>query len=303
MSHAVITASASAYTLAEGPVWDAVRSRLLWVDIEDGRIFSAELRDDGTLAIEETVHIPETVGAVAVSPEGAWVIAGSRGLLFRDTSGRITPGPAILPDESARRLNDGKPDPAGRFLVGSLALHGASSHEILVAIHSDGSLRTIDDDLQLSNGITWSTDGTTLYSVDTERQVVFRRDYDASTGRTGPRQTLLSFDSGYPDGITIDADDHLWIAMWGLGEVRRYSPSGTLAEIVRVPAPHVTCAAFAGPALDTLVITTATQNLTDEQHAQYPFSGHIFTIKPAVGGIPLPLWSGIHRPPTFTRNT
>ncbi|MGO4535140.1 SMP-30/gluconolactonase/LRE family protein [Leifsonia sp. 2MCAF36] len=287
-----------AYFLAEGPLWDPIRERLLWVDIRTGRAFSGELLRDGSIRVVETVRFDDTVGAVGVSAVGGWIVAGHNHILFRTPDGQVHEGPRILPESSGSRLNDGKADPAGRYLVGTLSLAGPSETESLVAIDSDGKIAKIDDDLTLSNGLAWSADGRTLYSIDTERQVVYRRSYESDTGRTGPRDSFISFNEGYPDGMTIDADGHLWIAVWGLGQVQRFSPSGDLVHTIRIPTPHTSSVAFAGPDLDTLVITTAIQDLSNSQLADHPLSGHIFTTRPGVRGLPQPLWSGLPTPAT-----
>lgn len=301
MTTAVKVANPQAHELAEGPVWDPVRERLLWVDIRRGLVLEGVLRDDGTVDVVDEVAFGGTVGAVAVAADGEWVVAGGEELLLRDPSGTVRPGPRILPPGSGRRLNDGKPDPAGRFLVGSLHLEDDDpTGELLAVLDADGTVRVLDDDLSLSNGIGWTADGARLYSIDTLRRTVYARDYDARTGAVGPRATFLTVDDGHPDGMCLDAEEHLWIAMYGLGQVRRYSPSGELVATVDVPAPNVTCVAFAGPRLDTLVITTATQDLDADQLARFPGSGRLFTATPGVRGLPQPLWSGSSRFRTFT---
>ena len=168
--------------------------------------------------------------------------------------------------------------------------------EQLLAVEADGSWRVIDDDLTLSNGIAWSADGRTLYSIDTMRQRVYARDYDAVDGRTGERRVLVELAEGYPDGMCVDADDHLWIAVWGRGQVHRYSPAGELVQVIDVPAPHTSSVVFAGPLLDTLVITTASDELTPEQLDAHPLSGRLFTLVPGVTGHPQPLWGGFTLP-------
>ncbi|MFP3712666.1 SMP-30/gluconolactonase/LRE family protein [Puerhibacterium sp. TATVAM-FAB25] len=296
MTTAVQVANPQVHELAEGPVWDPVRERLLWVDIRRGLVFSGELRDDGTVDVVDEVAFGGTVGAVAVSAEGDWVVAGGEQLLLRDPAGVVRPGPRILPPGSGRRLNDGKPDPAGRFLVGSLHLEDDDpTEELLAVLDADGTVRVLDDDLTLSNGLAWTADGTRMYSIDTLRRTVYVRDYGARTGAVGPRTTFLTVDDGHPDGMCLDAEEHLWIAMYGLGQVRRYSPAGELVATIEVPAQNVSCVAFAGPRLDTLVITTATQDLTPDQLAELPDSGRLFTATPGVRGLPLPLWSGPSR--------
>jgi sugar lactone lactonase YvrE len=272
------------YILAEGPTWDPVRGILLWVDIEAGLVVAGDLRPDGRIDVRETVEVGETVGAVAVASTGKWVIAGRERLHVRSVDGDIRPGIRILPPGCGRRLNDAHPDPAGRLLVGTLALDGGTAPvQGLYLVGSDG-VTTIDDDLTLSNGLAWTPDGRTLYSVDTVRRVVFRRPWDA--GAWGERTVHMSFEAGYPDGICVDAEAHLWVAMWGLGEVRRYAPDGTLVATVSVPAPHVSSVAFAGPDLDVLVVTTSLRDLSDDERGRFPGAGALFTMRPGVRGLP-----------------
>jgi sugar lactone lactonase YvrE len=155
-------ANAETYALAEGPFWDPVRQRLLWVDIGRGLVLVGHLEPDGTIEIVDRVQFTGTVAAVAVAQDGSWVVAGSSELLVRSPSGDITVGPQILPNGSDRRLNDGKPDPAGRYIVGSLSLGDESAEEILVAVDEHGWVSVLDDDLTLSNGLGWTADGTLM---------------------------------------------------------------------------------------------------------------------------------------------
>jgi sugar lactone lactonase YvrE len=287
-------ATDESFDLAEGPVWDPIRQRLLWVDIRRGTVLVGVLNDDGTISVERRVQTPGTVGAVAVSEPGDWIVAGERGILTRSTSGPLADGPTILAPDSGRRLNDAAVDPAGRFVVGTLKIDETPTVvERLVVVQPDGRLDDLDTDLSLSNGLGWSPEGRVLYSIDTVPRAVFAREYDATTGTAGPRRVLIAFESGVnPDGMCVDADGCLWVAIWGAGQVRRYSPDGTLIRTIEVPAPHTTCVAFAGPELATMVITTATKDLSPEQLAEYPLSGRLFTVDAGVRGLPLPWWSG-----------
>jgi sugar lactone lactonase YvrE len=198
----------------------------------------------------------------------------------------------VIPAGRGRRLNDGSTDPAGRFVVGTLSLDGRTDSETLVRLEHDGSLTTLDRDLQLSNGLAWSADGTRFYSIDSERHTVFVRPYDPVSGDVGERRVHLRVDDGFPDGMAIDAEDHLWIAVWGAGEVRRFAPDGTVVATVRVPAPHTSCPAFAGDDLRTLVITNARGVLAEAEREAHPRSGQLFTIRTDVPGLPVPFWSG-----------
>lgn len=277
--------------LGEGPLWDAPRNRLLWVDIRRGIVFTGDLAPEGTITITDRLECGQTVGAVTVAATGDLLIAGADTLLMRSANGSVTAGPTILPPQRGRRLNDGKVDPNGLFLVGTLSLEDESEREILVRVGQDRTVEVIDDDLTLSNGMGWSSDGSRFYSIDTLRQLVYVRSY-SPTGELGQRTELIRISDGSPDGMCVDAEDHLWIAMWGKGEVRRYSPDGELVRTITVPAPHVSCVCFAGPHLETLVITTATQDLTEAQLNEFPLSGHLFTVQPGVRGLPQTLWSG-----------
>jgi len=290
----VRVATEESFDLAEGPVWDPIRERLVWVDIRRGTVLVGELRDDGTISIEDRVQTPGMVGAVAVSEAGDWILAGERGILFRSAAGRLLEGPTILAADSGRRLNDGKVDPAGRFVVGTLKIdESPTTTERLVVVQAEGRLDDLDGDLSLSNGLGWSPDGSVLYSIDTVPRVVYARDYDAATGTAGSRRVLIAFDEGvHPDGMCVDADGQLWIAIWGGGQVRRYTPDGELTRTIEVPSPHTTCVTFAGPDLTTMVITTATKGLDDDELAQWPLSGRLFTVDAGVRGLPTTWWSG-----------
>lgn len=288
----IVMATTRRYRLAEGPMWDPIRQRVLFVDILDGGVHSGELLEDGMIAVKQSLSFPHVAGAVAVSADGELLVAGLHSCVMRDRRGIERTGATLLPADSSRRLNDGKPDPAGRFVVGTLDMAGGSATETLVRIEADGSITTLDDDLTLSNGLAWSTDGSRMYSVDTNTQKIFVRPYDATSGAVGDRELFVRIAGGYPDGICIDADDHVWVAVWGGGEVRRYVPDGTLADRIEIGVPHVSAVAFAGPELDRLVVTTAYEGLSSEQREAHPLSGAVFTLTPGVRGAPQVLWSG-----------
>lgn len=293
-------AAPEAHLLAEGPVWDAARDRVLWVDIEEGRILEGRLRD-GDVEVLRTVVVDATVGAVVPCADGRLLVAGRSGLVVIGPDGRRTAGPTILPPDAARRLNDGACDPAGRFVVGSLALGASTGREVLVRLEDDGTLTTIDDDLWLSNGLAWSVDGATLYSVDTLAGVVRARDYDVASGAVGPRRDHLTITDGLPDGICLDTEGNLWIAIWGAGQVRCYGADGVVRHVVEVDAPHTSSVAFVGPGHDRLLVTTASTGLSPTQREQHPGSGRLFTAPVGallgVRGHPVPSWNGRAVPP------
>ncbi|THG28705.1 SMP-30/gluconolactonase/LRE family protein [Naasia lichenicola] len=280
------------HLLAEGPFWDAPRQQLLWVDILRGLVLRGRLQADGTIAVDDRLEFPHMVGAVASAESGAWIIAGQETLLYRRPDGELVDGPRVIPAGSNRRLNDGKPDPAGRYIIGTLDFDEVSETEELLVLGSDGRLVVIDSDLTLSNGLGWSSDGSRFFSTDTLRKTIYVRHYDPGSGAMGERKVFLVTTDGHPDGMTMDSDDHLWVAMWGIGRVNRYSPSGELVAAIEVPALQPSSVTFAGPDLATLVITTASKGLSEEQKAARPLSGRLFTFRPGVTGQPPALWAG-----------
>jgi len=282
-------ASVERFLLGEGPVWDGARERLLWIDIDDGAVLIGRL-DGERVTVEDRLEFPGTVGAVAVAAEGRLLVAAERDLVVVDPDGSRLSVMRLIPDTEQRRLNDGKTDPAGRFLVGTCPTADRNQEEWLKRIEHDGSVTTIDAGLGLSNGLAWSCDGTRCYSIDSFRHVVWVRDYDPSTGAVGERSTFVRIEDGYPDGMCSDAEDHLWIAVYGRGEVRRFRPDGNLVAVVRVAALQTTSVAFAGPERDILVITTAGRGLTPEELSEYPDSGRIFTARVEVQGAEVSPW-------------
>jgi sugar lactone lactonase YvrE len=287
-SSTVNVATRDAYALAEGPRWDAARQRLLWVDILGGAVLEGALDEaGGTIVVTERHDFDCMVGAAAFAADGTLLVAGQEELVVVQPDGTRGSGPRVVPAGEGRRMNDGAVDPDGRFLVGTLALDGSSEREQLVRLERDGSLTVLDDDLTLSNGLAWSSDGTRMYSVDTLRRLIYVRERDDD------RRIHLTIEHGHPDGIAVDADDHLWVALWGAGAVHRYSPGGELVDRLDVPAPHTTAVAFAGDDLRTLVITTAYDQLTDEQRTAFPDSGRLFTTRTDVAGLPPTAWEKI----------
>jgi sugar lactone lactonase YvrE len=297
-----LVASKGAYGLAEGPLWDGARERVLWVDINAGEVHAGRLRDGVIDDAGPRVGFDESVGAVVCAENGQLLVAGARSVF---TPGDPDGATTLFDASKNSRLNDGACDPAGRFLVGSMALDDREGGDCLYRIELDGSVTIVDQDLTLSNGLAWSPDGTVLYSVDTTSGIVYARAYEPGSGACGERTVALQIDgksaggdaleesagadsSGSPDGLCTDAAGNLWIAIWGAGQVRCYTPRGELVATVEVPAPHVTSVAFIGPELDTLLITSAREDESEN-------AGHLFTARVGVRGTPTTPWAGVGR--------
>ena len=270
-------ASPDVHALAEGPLWDGPRDRLLWVDIEAGAVHIGTLDGDRVVRTDTRV-VDRTAAAVVSGRSGELLVAGTETLLVVGADGAVTPGPRIVPAGSGRRLNDGECDPDGTFWVGTMRFDERPGGEVLVRVGADRSVTTIDEGLSLSNGLAWSPDGSLFYNVDTTPKVVYVRSGD------GPRREFLRPDAA-PDGMCADAEGNLWIACYGAGEVRRYAPDGTLTGVVEVGVPNVTCPAFVGPALDRLLITTARSDGD-------PDSGRLFLADVGAVGLPVTPWAG-----------
>ncbi|GAA0565170.1 hypothetical protein GCM10010172_55840 [Paractinoplanes ferrugineus] len=277
-----IPVSPDRYELGEGPLWDAERQRLLWVDILAGKVFAGRL---DPFEVTDTWEFDGVATAVAVAADGALLVAERETLTRVDPDGARTHVARVLPAGCGSRLNDGAVDPTGRFLVGSMALDDRTGAELLVRLEG-GGCATIDSDLTLSNGLAWAPDGNALYSIDSTARKVRVRDYPG-----GERRDLLEVTGGLPDGMCADSDGNLWIAVHGAGRVECRSPGGTLFGVIELSAPQPTSVSFAGPDLDVLVITTATENMSAEELAKHPDSGRVFTARVGATGLPTPYWN------------
>jgi len=286
-----VPVTAEAYRLSEGPVWDADRDRVLWVDIPAGRVHEGKFAGGALIATAQH-DFPATVGAVVPARDGSLLVAAHDRLVRLGAAGRRSLAAPVLPAGKNSRFNDGACDPAGRFLIGSMALDNRHCDDVLYRLEIDGTASELDTDLSLSNGLCWSPDGATMYSIDTTPGTIWVRDYHASDGSTGLRRPFLQLPDVSPDGMCADADGNLWIAIFGGGQVRCYSPSGDLLATVVVPAPNTSSVAFIGTKLDTLLITTGREGLSAGQLAEFPDSGKLFTAEVGVRGLATTSWCG-----------
>lgn len=272
-------------TVGEGPVWDAARGILWWVDIPAGLVhcFDPRRGADGTVAVGSAV------GAVALRREGTLLVALADRLAVLDPdSGRLESLLSFAPGDRPLRCNDGKCDPAGRFWVGRMAVDGAPGEGALLRIDADMALATRLTGLSIPNGLGWSLDGRRMYFVDSAWCEVRSYPYDPETGVMGDGRTLVRFpnDGSVPDGLTVDAEGHLWVARWGAGCVVRIAPDGSIAGRVDLPASQVSSVTFGGDDLGDLYITTAHEDFSAADLAREPLAGGLFRCRPGVRGLP-----------------
>ena len=266
--------------LGEGPRWDAASGRLLWVDIE-GRalhLFDPASGDDRSIVLDDRV------GAAAPTETGAVLVALAGRLALLDLEDESVRTLAEIPHGPELRLNDGVCDPAGRFWVGSMALDYAPGLGALYRYSRDGGLDRVLDEITLSNGIGWSPDGATMYYIDSMAYRVDRFDFDVATGGIADRRPFVVIErgGGIPDGLAVDDQGCVWVALWGRGAIRRYSPDGELEQVLAVPADNVTACCFGGDDGRSLYVTTASV----EQRAPQPLAGCVFVAEVEVAGPP-----------------
>lgn len=290
-------ATAAQFELAEGILWDDREDVVRWVDIWRGFVFSGRL--DKRLIVDITAtRIGQTAGTVALTEDGGLLIAAARGLAVISPDGTLSFGPDLLGDREKVRLNDGSVDPQGRFVVGSLALDDGADREVLLRVSPDGTTETLRTGIGLSNGVAFSPDGTTIFHVDTGANTVSSHSYGPGAFDVDePWTTVLADLPAFPDGLAVSADGSLWVAQWGGSSIRRHAPTGELLDIVHVFATQASCAAFVGPDLDTLAITTAQEGLDGWSDA----SGAIFLADPGARGLPSFRWRGSTTTPYWQR--
>jgi sugar lactone lactonase YvrE len=274
--------------LAEGPIWDSRTSRLVWVDILARRIHLTAVGSGDTEVIEVPLHI----GAVAPRKAGGFVAA------LQDGFWMVGDGPPqrIVQVAEARpglRFNDGKCDPAGRFWAGTMAYDQAEGAAALYRLDADGQATRVLDGVTISNGLAWSVDGRTLYYIDTPTQRIDAFSFTPATGEIRDRRPLIRIPSeaGAPDGMTIDAEGGLWVALWGGGAIHRYL-DGQLERVIRLPVSQPTSCAFGGDGLDELYVTSARDGLSAAERRAQPLAGAIFRLRPGVRGMPAAAFAG-----------
>jgi sugar lactone lactonase YvrE len=262
----------------EGPFWDAANDRLLLVDMLAGAVVAVDA--DGRT---ERRKLSGVAAAVRSRRRGGYVLATeNRFLLLGPDLTQETALPPVFTDPQIR-FNDGGCDPQGRFYCGTMAYDETPGAGTLYRLDPDGSVSVTLREVTISNGLQWNRAGDTVFYADTPTGRVDKFDFDPSAAFSNRRTFTEISGGGHPDGMAIDEDDGIWVALWGGSAVHRYDRTGRLELVVDLPVSNVTACAFGGPELQTLFITTSRQGLNE---ADQPEAGAVFRYDAGVRGAP-----------------
>lgn len=272
--------------IGEGPVWDEATQRLHWVDIPAGLVHRFSPDDGSDLVLE----VGQPVGSLALGTLGGLVLATRVGFLLIPSSAHHPASVIEVEREIANnRMNDGRCDPRGRFWAGTMDWDhapGAGSLYRLERTSEAFAVTAVLRDLTISNGLDWSPDGSLMYFIDSATQRVDVFDFDLDSAAIRNRRPFVQFSprDGIPDGLIVDSEGCVWVALFGAGAVRRHRPSGIIAGQVRLPVSLVTSMAFGGADMADLYVTTARHRLDERARAREVHAGSLFVCRPGPGG-------------------
>lgn len=278
--------------LGEGPVWDEIHQQLWWVDILSGKLH----RYDPSTAKNNSIDLGEHIGAAVLRKNGGLILALKSGIyFFNEKTGEKTP---VADPEShlpENRFNDGKCDPSGRFWAGTLSCNLEQEAGSLYCLKSGLTVEKKLGGITISNGLSWNSRGDRFFFIDTPTGNISSFQYDKESGDITNRSIIIHIDekTGYPDGMTIDAEDKLWVALYGGGKIVRINPENGEVEFeVRLPVPKPTSCTFGGKDLNELYITTCREYMSPEDLKKYPQSGSLFRVKLPFRGLPVNRFAG-----------
>ena len=272
-------------TLGEGPAWSVDEQKLYWVDIQKSQLWCYDPATKDTNTWKET----ERITSFSFREKGGLLVAFESGLAFYDPyTGKVEKIQDIEANIAATRLNDGRCDRQGRFIIGGMDESGkGEAISNVYRVDGDLSVHKIIPNVACANSTCFSPDGQVMYFADTPTGEIWAYDYDTNTGTLTNRRVFVNFSDqpGIPDGSIVDAQGFLWNAQWNGHRVIRYRPDGSVERILNMPVMNPTCVAFGGKDLDVLYVTTARYLMTAEQIEDEPLSGGLFAIKTDVNGL------------------
>lgn len=269
--------------LGEGPLWCPSKKVLYWMDC-----LSKQIHSFNPLTKEiKTITLEQIITCIALHTDNSLLVTAEEGYFIVDLN---TGTLKLLSDPYEGQsviFNDGRCDRKGRFWSGTAAKDWSSPLGNLFRLNADFSYQKVDGGFILSNGIGFSTDNRYLYYTDSLQQTIFRYDFDLDSGAIKNRASFIVIpeNEGFPDGMTVDNEGYLWVAVWDGWQVRRYSPQGEQVMSIKLPVPRPTSLAFGGNDYSTLYITTARMGLSETQLAQSPLSGNLFSVQTPFKGM------------------
>jgi sugar lactone lactonase YvrE len=268
----------------EGPVFSPGLGGLCLVDMFAGDVLTLDAA--GSVSRR---HVDTIAAALRPRVGGGAVIAVERGFALLDAEGSLTRLPEVWSDPTVR-MNEGGTAPDGSFYCGSMAYDQRAGAASLYRLAADGTVSVALPRVTVSNGLGWSPDGSQAYYNDTPTGRIAVFDWAPDTGLTGMRTfATIPAEDGSPDGLTVDSDGGVWVALYGGGAVRRYTAHGDLDEVIEVGAERVTACTFGGDDLKRLYITTSREGLEPDED---PLAGSVFTAVPGMGGLPVTPFAG-----------
>jgi sugar lactone lactonase YvrE len=269
--------------LGEGALWDEREGVLYWVDILGGKLFRYDPKTGENISYD----VGQQVGTVVLRDSGGFMLAVREGFasFHPDTGLQIIAQPEE--DKPKNRFNDGKADPAGRFWAGTIADDEEPGAASLYCLERDMKVRKMLGNLTISNGIVWSRDHRTMYHVDSTVRTITAYDYYQATGEISNGRIAIQVPEamGYPDGMSIDSEGMLWVAHWSYSSVVRWNPqTAEVLEEIKFPTSQISSCAFGGEHLNILYVTSASKGMSEEQRANEPLAGALFSVDVKVRG-------------------
>jgi D-xylonolactonase len=268
--------------LGEGPIWHAATGSVYFVDIKGRKIHRCEA--DGS--DQRTWDAPGQASFIVPLESGGFVVGLRDGVhLFDEATGAFTPLHHVEADVEHNRFNDGFVDAQGALWFGSMHDPETDPSGALYRLDAKGVVTKVDPDYIITNGPAVSPDGATLYHTDTLGKQVYAFDLAADGSLSNKRPFVRIEGAGWPDGMAVDADGFVWIAVFRGHRIERYSSAGQLVQTIAFPVPNITKLAFGGDDLRTVYVTTAWKGLSSEERAQYPLAGALFTFRTDTPGM------------------
>lgn len=272
--------------IGEGPLWSSAEQMLYWVDI---LACSVHRWHPGTKCYE-TFVLPQPIGSMGFREQGGFIVALKNGFHFWDPqTGALEFLVNPEADKPRARFNDGIVDQRGRFWAGTMDDNG---HSKLYRYDPDGSLHVMETGITCSNGIGFSPDKCTMYYSDSQIFTVYAYDFDLESGTISNKRVFRKYENGDPDGLTVDSEGFIWIAVWGGWCVDRFDPDAKLVTRIEMPVQYPTCPTFGGPGMDELYLTSAWYLLDRRGREAQPQAGDLFRIQTDVKGIPEAKFAG-----------